>query len=193
MKTEFIYIILKLSMYKGNIINLITSNFNGKLKIINFHENILLLVRPDNYKFEINELVRMEIFNNGIFKMSGTIINLTEDNIKIKLKNDFQYVTKRKDFRLPLLIPISINDSHKGILIDYNKKRMIGVLTFSDVNFEKNSEVDIKVNSNDKLSMIGQVFIKRDEIFNLKRYIIKLKHEDEELREIFDNIYNYYI
>ena len=191
MRKEFIYILLKLSLYRGNTIEFFSKNFNGKTKIINFNKLEIHLVKP-KADFTINDIINLEVYCNGVFKLSGNIVNITEEALKVKLKTDFQYISKRKDFRVPVMLPVIIDEKYRGVILDYNKKNIFSVLIFSNTKIN-NEKVNIKIKNDENLKLSGKVLFKRDEIFNLEKYIIQIEESSEKLKKILTDIYEYYV
>ncbi|HOO75744.1 MAG TPA: hypothetical protein PLS66_10650 [Tepiditoga sp.] len=110
MEKDFIFVVLKLALHRGNYVEISTRNGREKTKIIDYQKNILTVLNTE-LKIEKNDNIIIEIFYNGIFKLNGNVSSYNEDYLKIKLLNDFQYVTKRRNFRIPSFLPVRINET----------------------------------------------------------------------------------
>ncbi|MDN5342278.1 hypothetical protein OF820_01880 [Oceanotoga sp. DSM 15011] len=192
MKKEFIYIILKLALSKGNSLSIQHKMKRYSTKIIKYINNKILIINPES-DMQINDIINIEIEYNGTFKMLGKVTEIKETNITIELKKDFQYITKRQSFRLPLFYPIIINDEYKGIILDFNKNNYIAI-TSTENNFNIEDEIKIKLISVNDIIIKGKIEKIRDEIFNFKRYIIKFEDsENTDAINFFNKIISNYI
>lgn len=191
MEKDFIFVVLKLALHRGNYVEISTRNGREKTKIIDYQKNILTVLNTE-LKIEKNDNIIIEIFYNGIFKLNGNVSSYNEDYLKIKLLNDFQYVTKRRNFRIPSFLPVRINETDRGILVDFNKNNSIGLVIFSNM-YKKGDKINIKILNTDEVLADCVVIAKRDEIFNLERLIVNIPEKENYVTEKFNKIFDAYL
>lgn len=191
MEKDFIFVVLKLALHRGNYVEISTRNGREKTKIIDYQKNILTVLNTE-LKIEKNDNIIIEIFYNGIFKLNGNVSSYNEDYLKIKLLNDFQYVTKRRNFRIPSFLPVRINETDRGILVDFNKNNSIGLVIFSNL-YKKGDKINIKILNTDEVLADCVVIAKRDEIFNLERLIVNIPEKENYVTEKFNKIFDAYL
>jgi hypothetical protein len=170
MKNEIIYIILKLALSRGNLIKVRSKQFLDEARIISYKNKRLKIVKPT---FDVNENdnLLLDIVYNGTFKLNGVCVDKNEHDITLKIKEDFQYITKRKDFRIPLFIPIIINDKINAVLVD-----------------------SIKTKNIDDIILEGKCEKVRDELFNMERVVVKVNSKNSQKAiEMFNKLIEYYV
>ena len=192
MEKDFIFIVLKLALHRGNFIDIKSKNGTLKTKIAEFKGNKLTVIKKD-FEVKKDEIINIEIFYNGLFKLIGKCTNITSDYITLNIENDFQYITKRRNFRIPIFLPVLINEKYKGILVDFNGKNIVGITLFSNL-ISKTEKINIKFLNIDGIIMMGEIILKRDEIFNLERLVVKLdEKESESTIRVFQKVFSNYL
>ncbi|BBE31306.1 hypothetical protein OSSY52_14470 [Tepiditoga spiralis] len=192
MEKDFIFIVLKLALHRGNFIDIKSKTEEIKTKIVEFKNNKLTVIKK-SLDVKIDEIINIEIFYNGLFKLIGKCVKVTDDYITFNIENDFQYITKRRNFRIPIFLPVIINEKYKGVLVDFNGKNIISITLFSNL-INKSEKINIKFLNINGIIMIGEIILKRDEIFNLERIVVKLdEKESSSTIEIFQKVFSNYL
>lgn len=192
MKNEIIYIILKLALSRGNLISVRSRQYLDETRIIFYKNKHLKIVKP-NFDVNKNDNLLLDIAYNGTFKLNGLCTDKNDHDITLKIKEDFQYITKRKNFRIPLFIPTIINDKINGVLLDFNSSNYLALSTFKG-EIKYGDEISIKMKNIDDIILKGKCENIRDELFNMERVIVKLDSKNSKKAvEIFNKLMEYYI
>ena len=192
MKNEIIYIILKLALSRGNLISIRGKQYSDESRIISYNNKKLKIVKP-NFQVNKNDNLLLDIQYNGTFKMNGVCIDKNEHDITLQIKEDFQYITKRKNFRIPLFIPLIINEKINGVLLDFNSSNYIALSTFKgDIKY--GDKISIKTKNIDDIMLEGKCENIRDELFNMERVVVKIDPKNSKKAiEMFNKLIEYYI
>jgi hypothetical protein len=192
MKNEIIYIILKLALSRGSLIKVRSKQFLDEARIISYKNKRLKIVKPT---FDVNENdnLLLDIVYNGTFKLNGVCVDKNEHDITLKIKEDFQYITKRKDFRIPLFIPIIINDKINAVLVDFNSSNYLALLAFKG-EIKYGDLISIKTKNIDDIILEGKCEKVRDELFNMERVVVKVNSKNSQKAiEMFNKLIEYYV
>lgn len=192
MKNEIIYIILKLALSRGNLISVRGKQFSDESRIISYRNKKLKIVNP-NFEVNKNDNLLLDINYNGSFKMNGVCIDKNEHDITLQIKEDFQYITKRKTFRIPLFIPVQLNEKIDAILLDYNASNYLALSTFKG-EVKYGDRLSIKSKNIDDIIIEGKCENIRDELFNIERVIVKIdSKQSQKAIEVFNKLIEFYI
>ncbi len=192
MKNEIIYIILKLALSRGNSVNVRGKQFSDESRIISYKEKKLKIVTP-SFQVNKNDNLLLDIEYNGTFKMNGICIDKNEHDITLQIKEDFQYITKRKNFRIPLFLSLKVNEKIDAVLLDYNSSNYLALSTFKG-EIKYGDEVSIKSKNIDDIMIIGKCENVRDELFNMERIVVKVDSKNSQKAiEMFNKLIEFYI
>ena len=192
MDKSFLFLALKMALYRGNSIKITLKGVTETVKIIDYHESKIILTLP-RQEVQLEDIVNIELFYNGNYKILGRCTAVDEKYITLEVKNDVQYTTKRKNFRIPVFFTVIIDGQFRGTLVDFNVDRLVAVVAYSNLKLRGES-IKLKFMGKNDIMISVKIISKRDEIFNLERYIIQFEESEEnsKVQSVFQTIVDYF-